>query len=68
MKPYRLYALPSAWSGAARLLDLGGTFDAYNVSSSAEDADTRAIATDWTYVGRDLFRAARSIAASLGLR
>lgn len=68
MKPFRLYALPSVWSGVARLVDLGGTFDSYNYAASDEDADARAIASDWAHVGRDLYGAARRIAISLGLR
>ena len=68
MKPFRMYAIPSIWSGAARLVDLGGTFDAYNYSDSVEEADVRALRSDWTHVGHDLFRAARQVATSLGMR
>lgn len=49
-----LFAMPSFCSGAARTLDLGGTFDAYNDSPSTQEADRRALASDWTTVGRDL--------------
>jgi len=50
-----LFATPSALSGAGRTLDLMGTFDRYNVSVSPEEADARAIFSDWLAVGRDLF-------------
>ena len=68
MKSFRLYALPSAWSGAARLVDFGATFDTYNYSASDEQSDARAIASDWACIGNDLFSAARQVATSLGLR
>jgi len=49
-----LFACPSFGSGLARALDLGGTFDAYNSSATEEEADERAIASDWLVVGKDL--------------
>jgi hypothetical protein len=48
------FARPSFWSGGARLFDLWGTFDDYNYSESAEEADSRAIYSDWRIVGQDL--------------
>lgn len=65
MKPFRLFALPSAWSGAARLIDLGGVFDRYNYSSSDAEADRRALVSDWAHIGHDLTLAVRSVAGSL---
>jgi len=52
-----LFARPSFGSGAARVLDLYGTFDAYNSSATDAEADERAIANDWLVVGQDLFSA-----------
>ena len=49
-----LFAHPSFVSGAARVLDLGGTFDGYNRSRSEEDADMRALQGDWAAVGSDM--------------
>jgi len=49
-----LFARPSFVSGAARVLDLCGTFDAYNGSASEEEADQLALATDWAVVGKDM--------------
>lgn len=49
-----LYADPSFLSGFGRSLDLHGLYDAYNVSSTPLEADTRAIAADWIVVGQDL--------------
>ena len=51
---YRLYAVPSWLSGAARALDMGGTFDRYNFSRTGTEADRRAIASDWHRIGDDL--------------
>ncbi len=49
-----LFAHPSFVSGAARVLDLGGTFDDYNRSRGEEDADVRALQGDWLAVGADM--------------
>jgi hypothetical protein len=49
-----LFANPSFFSGAARVLDLGGTFDEYNASPSQEEADIRALKSDWCAVGHDM--------------
>jgi hypothetical protein len=49
-----LFARPSFWSGVGRLLDLWGKFDDYNVSRSAEEADMRALYSDWRITGQDL--------------
>jgi hypothetical protein len=49
-----LYAQPSFASGAARVLDMWGQFDEYNSSESADEADEKAIASDWLVVGQDL--------------
>ena len=58
---YRLFAAPSFWSGAARVLDLGGTFDVYRTSGSDELADERALAADWAVVGGDLDQTLRPL-------
>ena len=50
----RLFAMPSWISGAARILDLGGTFNEYNFSESPEEADFLALASDWAAVDIDL--------------
>lgn len=52
-----LFAKPSFLSGIARTLDLGATFDAYNISETPEEADYNAILTDWIAVGSDMRKA-----------
>jgi hypothetical protein len=61
ISPYtaRLFALPSFLSGVARILDLGATFSAYNISRTEEEADRDSIQSDWSAVGHDI-RAAMS--------
>lgn len=56
-----LFASPSFASGAARVLDLGGTFDAYNTSPTGEDADFRALYGDWVAVGGDMNAAIETV-------
>lgn len=45
---------PSFVSGAARLFDWCGLYDAYNVSRNGQEADAKAIFSDWRIVGQDL--------------
>jgi hypothetical protein len=49
-----LFASPSLASGAARLLDWGGTFDQYNNSATPKEADLKAMLADWCIVGDDI--------------
>jgi len=49
-----LFAQPSFASGAARVFDLFGQFDEYNISDTTAEADTKAIAADWIVVGQDM--------------
>lgn len=49
-----LYAHPSFISGMSRVLDIFGVFTAYNYSRSPQEADARAIHSDWLAVGKDL--------------
>ncbi len=57
----RLFAQPSFVSGAARILDLGGTFDCYNISPTPADADHCALVNDWNVVGQDLREAIEKV-------
>ena len=42
------------WEGMARVLDVGGTMVVYNESPTIEEADSRALSSDWQAVGDDL--------------
>ena len=52
-----LCAQPNFWYGAARLLDFGNTFDAYNNVANGEQADGLGIMFDWAVVRNDLWHA-----------
>ena len=49
-----LVATSSFTSGAGRLLDWYGLYDLYNVSRSGQEADAKAIFSDWRVVGEDI--------------
>jgi len=57
MSKYFLFARPTFWSGMARILDLGGTLNEYNYSSTPDKADFCAIHFDWKVVGSDISKA-----------
>lgn len=52
-----LIANPSFLNGAAHILDFWGTYDSYNQSLTTEEADARAIFSDWRSVGEELMLA-----------
>lgn len=56
-----LFARPSFSSGAARVLDLGGTFDQYNASPTGDEADMRALSNDWVVVGETMREAIETV-------
>jgi hypothetical protein len=56
-----LFANPSILSGIARILDLFGVFDFYNASRDGNEADFRAIYSDWSVVGNDISTAVHSV-------
>ena len=58
-----LFARPSFLTGMARVLDLWGRFDRYNESRTPEEADVRALVSDWMVVRRDLEDALRKLLA-----
>ncbi len=52
-----LVASPSFVSGCARLFDWGAQYDSYNFSQNVEEADAKAIFSDWSSVGDDIVEA-----------
>ncbi len=50
----RLYAEPSFLEGMARVVDIGGTLQTYNVSKTEQEADIAAMKNDWRAVGEDI--------------
>ena len=51
-------------------MDLGAALEHYNynISATPEEADARAIASDWRVVGQDLVRAVEAVKSKLNLR
>ena len=60
-----LFATPTFVSGAARVLDLYGVLDAYNVSETGQEADYKALHSDWSIAGQALFSAMKQFERSL---
>lgn len=52
-----LFAQPSFWEGAGRILDFGDFLTEYNRSLSPEQADMIATTMDWQAVYNDLWEA-----------
>jgi hypothetical protein len=52
-----LYATPSFLEGVARLFDFTGSLNVYQCSDSPEQADFKAISSDWIVVGDDFRKA-----------
>ena len=56
-----LFAYPGLLFGFATVLDIGGTLVEYNVSRTPQEADARAIASDWAIMGKDIWTAAKTL-------
>ena len=52
-----LFARPGAVYGIARLIDLWARLDRYNVSRTPDEADARALASDWDMIRADIWAA-----------
>ena len=51
---FRLYKRTSFFEGLASFLGLGLKVDRYNYSQNENEADFRAILSDWEHVGQDI--------------
>lgn len=49
-----LFSNPSFLSGMSRTMDIYSTFDSYNESATTEEADNRAIRSDFSAVWDDI--------------
>lgn len=49
-----LFSEPSFIRGLGRAIDLGATRNQYNDSETPEEADVRAMRSDWVSVGKDI--------------
>lgn len=60
-----LFAMPSFFEGAGRILDFGDTLTEYNQSLSGDAADVWAVTRDFRAVGADLRAAVAQFAEEL---
>ena len=44
---FRLFTVPTFWEGFGRIIDLIGTMNDYNVSQTPQEADAKALRSDW---------------------
>ena len=58
----RLFADPSFLEGAGRIFDILGAQDIYNENQTPEEADTKALFSDWASVGDHLILATKEFA------
>lgn len=63
-----LFARPSFFEGMARVLDIGGTLNEYNNSSTPDQADYDALCADWRTVGEAIQTAATQFAQENDVR
>ena len=49
-----LFSRPSFFEGMARVLDLAGSLQVYNLSKTPVKADQRALWSDWKAIGEDI--------------
>ncbi len=54
-KTFRLFkVLPNFLIGVATVFDMGSTMSIYNTDNTPEEADYKALASDWDETGKDL--------------
>lgn len=49
-----LFPKRNFWSGFSSILNIGGDPDKFNFSKSAQEADSKAIESDWAMIGEDI--------------
>ncbi len=52
----RLVTRPNFFKGAGSVFNLSGIYYMFNYTKSEEEADYRALRSDWVAVGRDLMK------------
>jgi hypothetical protein len=53
-RTFFLFARPSFVEGMARIFDFGNSLNLYNESFTEQEADARALWSDWSMVGQDM--------------
>ena len=60
-----LYSSPDFLTGVGSLMNIQGNYFEFNASKSGEDADFKALISDWGVVGNDISEAAKSLSDDL---
>ena len=60
-----LFARPSFVEGAARIFDFSNTLSMYNYSKNDDEADARALYSDWVAVGDDFVTVMNDMAGQI---
>jgi hypothetical protein len=56
-----LFATPTLLMGASTVFAVGGFMPRFNSSLTANDADTKAVSSDWMCIGQDIRQAIETI-------
>ena len=56
---FQLFVQPSFFEGMARIVDFGSFLNEYNTSKNSDEADWRALLSDWEAVGKDIFNSTK---------
>ncbi len=56
-----LFVRPSFFNGMARVVDIFAELDDYNVSATPEEADARALKSDWQTLLKDIEAATKRL-------
>lgn len=63
-----LYSSPDFLTGVGSVMNIQGNYFEFNTSKSGEEADFRALLSDWGVVGNDISEAAKSLSDELSKR
>lgn len=55
-----LFSEPNFWAGLGSVLNISGNYYLYNYSDSDEEADLKALESDWEIVSQDLRKILKS--------
>ncbi|MEW6238823.1 MAG: hypothetical protein AB1656_25850 [Candidatus Omnitrophota bacterium] len=58
---FDLFAIPSFLEGIGSVIDLGGNFHYYNENRTPEEADMKALLSDWNAIGIEFNKAFQTL-------
>lgn len=56
-----LFSRPTIIDGVASIFNISGNYFEFNYSESAEEADSKAIESDWGVIGNDIIEAKKQL-------